>query len=235
MQKTNIHFQCVFVCDSVAKQSEFLADSTVDPGTTALPSADFTSSKSLSGVSPTSDAFLRLDGRGHRSGNVDDSSPSPLATTRHADPHTLSIIPIRTIPPSHLFHATPRHGSKPHDPRIADAAAPSPKTRSTTTTTPTDLLIEDRFASLRAHYRAPSHPIILAHGLFGFDELHLLPAPSGIPGIQYWYGITQALAAQGIEVITAAVPPSGSIERRAERLADVIERKAGGRAVNIVA
>nr|POE79922.1 lipase 2 [Quercus suber] len=89
------------------------------------------------------------------------------------------------------------------------------------------------FADLRDQYQAPTHPIILAHGLLGFDELHL--AGRFLPGIQYWYGIRQALAAKGIEVITAEVPPSGSIEKRAQRLAEVIERKAEGRAVNIIA
>ena len=47
--------------------------------------------------------------------------------------------------------------------------------------------------------------------------------------------VDQALAAKGIEVITAAVPPSGRIEERAKRLAERIEEKAGGRAVNIIA
>nr|POE52320.1 lipase 2 [Quercus suber] len=94
-------------------------------------------------------------------------------------------------------------------------------------------VLSDDFATLRDQYQAPAHPIILAHGLLGFDELHL--AGRFLPGIQYWYGIRQALAAKGVEVLTAEVPPSGSIEARASRLADVIERKAEGRAVNIVA
>lgn len=97
-----------------------------------------------------------------------------------------------------------------------------------------DLLIEDKFALLKSSYNAPKNPIILAHGLMGFDELHLVPGKL-IPGIEYWYGITQALAAKNIEVITAAVPPSGSIERRAEKLAETIKLKAGGKAVNIIA
>lgn len=54
-------------------------------------------------------------------------------------------------------------------------------------------------------------------------------------GIHYWRGITEALAAKGIEVITATVPPSGSIEARAARLAEDIERKAKGKSVNIIA
>lgn len=95
-------------------------------------------------------------------------------------------------------------------------------------------LIEDDFAALRDSYQTPKNPIILAHGLLGFDELHLIPARF-VPGLEYWYGITQALSAKGIEVITATVPPSGSIEKRAQKLADDIERKAKGKAVNIIA
>jgi triacylglycerol lipase len=38
-----------------------------------------------------------------------------------------------------------------------------------------------------------------------------------------------------VDVIVAAVPPSGSIERRAEKLAESITRKAKGKDVNIIA
>lgn len=111
-------------------------------------------------------------------------------------------------------------------------------------------VIEDDFASLRDNYslilalidyctntdgfpEAPKHPIILAHGLFGFEELHI--AGPVLPGLHYWRGITEALAKKNVEVITAAVPPSGSIEARAEKLAEVIETKAKGKSVNIIA
>ncbi|KAH9835480.1 lipase 2-like [Teratosphaeria destructans] len=104
-----------------------------------------------------------------------------------------------------------------HDPRLAEV----------------EDIIRDQFAVLRDVYKAPRHPIILAHGLLGFDELHL--AGRFVPGIQYWYGITEALAQRGVEVITAVVPPSGSIEARAKKLAESIETKAGGKAVNIIA
>lgn len=80
----------------------------------------------------------------------------------------------------------------------------------------------------------PKNPIILAHGLLGFDELNIIPKQMG-KGIHYWRGITEALAAKGIEVITATVPPSGSIEARAAKLAESIERKAKGKSVNIIA
>lgn len=94
-------------------------------------------------------------------------------------------------------------------------------------------VVQDDFASIREDYQAPKHPLVLAHGLFGFDEIH--PAGRMLPGVQYWSGIEEALAAKGVEVITATVPPSGRVEVRAARLAEDIERKAGGKAVNIIA
>lgn len=94
-------------------------------------------------------------------------------------------------------------------------------------------VIQNDFAALREKYDVPKHPIILAHGLLGFDEMHLLG--NNVPGIQYWRGIREALSKAGIEVITATVPPSGSLERRAQRLAETIEEKANGKSVNIIA
>lgn len=86
---------------------------------------------------------------------------------------------------------------------------------------------------MRDDYKAPKNTIVLAHGLLGFDELRL--AGNLIPGIHYWRGITDALAAKGIEVIVAAVPPSGSIEARSTKLAESIALKAKGKQVNIIA
>ncbi|KAI9835248.1 MAG: hypothetical protein M1838_005332, partial [Thelocarpon superellum] len=93
--------------------------------------------------------------------------------------------------------------------------------------------IEDEYATIRSNYQTPKHPIVLAHGLLGFDELHL--AGSRLPGVHYWRGITEALSTNGIEVITASVPPSASIEERAARLGRHIAKKAAGKNVNIVA
>lgn len=56
-----------------------------------------------------------------------------------------------------------------------------------------------------------------------------------LPGIHYWRGITDALAEKDVEVITAAVPPSGSIEARGGALGRVISEKAAGKSVNIIA
>lgn len=41
--------------------------------------------------------------------------------------------------------------------------------------------------------------------------------------------------ANGIEVITASVPPSASIEDRAAKLGEDIGKKAHGKSVNIIA
>ncbi|RMJ27329.1 Triacylglycerol lipase [Aspergillus sp. HF37] len=94
-------------------------------------------------------------------------------------------------------------------------------------------VIKDEYAVIRDRYATPAHPIVLAHGLFGFDELRL--AGPYLPGVQYWRGIKEALSIKGVEVITATVPPSGSIEARAEELARDIAAAARGRKVNIIA
>ncbi|GAB1196152.1 hypothetical protein APSETT444_005419 [Aspergillus pseudonomiae] len=94
-------------------------------------------------------------------------------------------------------------------------------------------VIEDEYAVIRKDYDTPKHAIVLAHGLLGFDELRL--AGPYFPSVQYWRGIKEALLVKGIEVITATVPPSGSIEARAEELAKDIAAGAQGKAVNIIA
>lgn len=79
----------------------------------------------------------------------------------------------------------------------------------------------------------PKNPIVLAHGLLGFDEIRV--AGPFLPGVQYWRGIKEALSMKGIRVITGTVPPSASIEERAEELAKDIAHSAKGQCVNIIA
>lgn len=93
--------------------------------------------------------------------------------------------------------------------------------------------IEDDYATIRESYATPKLPIVLAHGLLGFAELKI--AGNLLPPVHYWWGIADALRANGVEVITAAVPPSGSIEQRAAKLGEHIARAARGRSVNVVA
>ncbi|RJE25835.1 Triacylglycerol lipase [Aspergillus sclerotialis] len=144
-----------------------------------------------------------------------------------ASSHTITNPRLFTHIPrlSHLnrsFHSSrPRSSPRrqPHslDPRLADLGK----------------VIRDEYAVIREGYASPKHPIVLAHGLFGFDELRL--AGPYLPGVKYWRGIREALEMKGMKVITATVPPSGSIEARAEELARDIAIGAGGKDVNIIA
>ncbi|KAI1850210.1 hypothetical protein JX266_004068 [Neoarthrinium moseri] len=93
--------------------------------------------------------------------------------------------------------------------------------------------IQDDYAQIRENYDTPKNPIVLAHGLLGFAELQV--AGGWLPSVHYWRGISDALKANGVEVITAAVPPSGSIEERAEKLGQHIAEAAQGKSVNIIA
>ncbi|KAJ9616580.1 lipase 2 [Cladophialophora chaetospira] len=96
------------------------------------------------------------------------------------------------------------------------------------------------YAHLRPKYEIPKLPIVLAHGLLGFDELHLLPG-NFLPGIAYWRGIREAYESHGIPCITTAVPRTASISERAQVLMDQISSKlptskdGKGREVNIIA
>ncbi|CAI7651911.1 unnamed protein product [Penicillium discolor] len=116
-----------------------------------------------------------------------------------------------------LYHGSPCRPRPSLEPRLEDHGK----------------VIVDEYSIIRDKYAAPKYPVVLAHGLLGFDELRL--AGPYLPGVQYWRGIKEALTARGIEVITATVPPSASIEERAEQLARNIEAGARGKDVNIIA
>lgn len=117
--------------------------------------------------------------------------------------------------------------------------------------TPQDLkLIKDKFKALKEKYNPPKHPIVLCHGLSGFDTLVLFQAPqfpwsntadlkefgkrlkdvsdevdSGSVMLNYWYGIEDALKKAGCKVLTAKVPPFGTIEERAKLLDALLSEK----------
>jgi triacylglycerol lipase len=73
------------------------------------------------------------------------------------------------------------------------------------------------------------HPVVLAHGLFGFDEIRL-----GRARHAYFRGVPARLERSGVDVRLARVAKVGSIETRGEDLADQI-RAAGAERVNVVA
>ena len=96
-------------------------------------------------------------------------------------------------------------------------------------------LLTTSFSHLQKSYQSPAHPIVLAHGLLGFDELRLGVAGRYLPPVHYWRGIKSAFASHGIESISTAVPSTGSIPVRAEALYSQIADQLRGRTVNIVA
>ncbi|KAI3648368.1 hypothetical protein MP228_006222 [Amoeboaphelidium protococcarum] len=75
------------------------------------------------------------------------------------------------------------------------------------------------------HYQATKHPIVLCHGLFGYDR---------IGPINYWTGISDVLESQGAKVYVARVSAVGGIEQRAIELERFLEQNLAGQDVNLV-
>lgn len=112
---------------------------------------------------------------------------------------------------------------------------------------PDEKVITDKFKQLRDKYSAPKYPIVLCHGLSGFDSLTLFEPPralwtpdftearddlfaaaqesEGSIMVNYWNGIEKALTAAGARVLTAKVPPFGAIADRAKALDTLLEAK----------
>ncbi|KAG2340194.1 alpha/beta-hydrolase [Suillus weaverae] len=82
--------------------------------------------------------------------------------------------------------------------------------------------------------RAPRFPIVLCHGLYGFD----VRGPAAFPSLRmhYWANVLNILKKKvGADVIVTAVPGTGSIASRAENLDRLLQEKARGRGVNFMA
>lgn len=73
------------------------------------------------------------------------------------------------------------------------------------------------------------HPIVLAHGVFGFDQIEV-----GGKRRSYFAGVPERLLAMGIEVHRPVVPPVASVANRAEKLAEAI-RALPAKRVNVIA
>ncbi|KIJ62664.1 hypothetical protein HYDPIDRAFT_93977 [Hydnomerulius pinastri MD-312] len=82
--------------------------------------------------------------------------------------------------------------------------------------------------------RAPRYPIVLCHGLYGFD----VRGPSAFPSLRlhYWSNVLSILKKKlGADVIVTTVPGTGSIASRAENLDRLLSERARGRGVNLMA
>jgi len=72
------------------------------------------------------------------------------------------------------------------------------------------LLILSAFAPASASYTQTRHPVVLVHGLFGFDKL--------FGAYDYWYGIAPALRSGGARVYAVNVSAANSSTLRGEQL-----------------
>ncbi|KAJ7031615.1 Alpha/Beta hydrolase protein [Mycena alexandri] len=82
--------------------------------------------------------------------------------------------------------------------------------------------------------RTPRYPIVLSHGLYGFDSR----GPSSFPSMRmhYWSNVLNILRDKiGAEVIITSVPGTGSIVERSKTLDQQLRSKALGRGVNFLA
>ncbi|THH12923.1 hypothetical protein EW146_g7241 [Bondarzewia mesenterica] len=82
--------------------------------------------------------------------------------------------------------------------------------------------------------RTPRYPIVLCHGLYGFD----VRGPSAFPSLRmhYWSSILHILRKTiGAEVIVTSVPGTGSIASRSENLHRFLQSNAPGRGLNFLA
>src|SRR5262245_17201827 len=73
------------------------------------------------------------------------------------------------------------------------------------------------------------HPVVLAHGLLGFDAIELWGSR-----FEYFRGVPARLRQLGSDVFQVSVPPIGSVAARAEALAKAIQALPSAR-VNVVA
>lgn len=83
--------------------------------------------------------------------------------------------------------------------------------------------------SRRAAARALRHPVVLLHGMMGFDEVKLAGRTH-----EYFRGVPERLRRLGADVHVVRVPPTGSVAARAEALARAV-RSIDARRVNIIA
>ncbi|KAG9293182.1 hypothetical protein G9A89_010519 [Geosiphon pyriformis] len=86
---------------------------------------------------------------------------------------------------------------------------------------------------VRPIYLSPKLPLVLCHGLFGFDKL----GPRSFPLLQihYWGGIQEALQKIGAQVIVTKVPRTGGIRSRARELHRTLEKTLAGSEINLLA
>ncbi|KAJ3342054.1 hypothetical protein HDU83_006353 [Entophlyctis luteolus] len=95
-----------------------------------------------------------------------------------------------------------------------------------------------RFASLRVHgldYSPTKYPVVLLHGLFGYDKISFGPQSNPILQLHYWRGICEALKELGCEVYVPSNGSVSSIRSRAYALDKYLSEHLPGREINLIA
>jgi triacylglycerol lipase len=82
----------------------------------------------------------------------------------------------------------------------------------------------------------PRAPILLVHGMGGFDQIRLELLHKYPLQIDYFKGIAECLRRAGAgPIFAAALPPAGGIESRANTLGEFIDEKLGTKRFHIIA
>ncbi|KAF7319389.1 Ubiquitin-related modifier 1 [Mycena chlorophos] len=153
-----------------------------------------------------------------------------LSTELELDPGSDAGLPPPPPPPRRpetIPHPQPRQQPPPPRPQIRDEPEVPPETPDTI-----HLLLQN--PALYEPLRTPRYPIVLCHGLYGFDER----GPASFPSLRmhYWANVLKILRDKiGAQVLVTSVPGTGSIESRAEVLHMQLESKARGRGINFLA
>lgn len=82
-------------------------------------------------------------------------------------------------------------------------------------------------------YRPPRNPIVLCHGLFGFDYIGVKEIP--FLQLHYWKGIKEALVDLKCELHVSKVSSVSSVRTRAMELDRFLSEKAPGKSINLIA
>ncbi|KAJ3343585.1 hypothetical protein HDU93_007466 [Gonapodya sp. JEL0774] len=118
-----------------------------------------------------------------------------------------------------------------------DCPQPSPTNERAPTGSSTALAIDTSREALPlaagSGYHACRHPVVLCHGLFGFDTR----GPASIPALQvhYWNEIIVSLRRLGVAVHAARVPKTGGVRSRAQALDSLLRDRVGSGEVNLLA
>ncbi|SMN17766.1 similar to Saccharomyces cerevisiae YDR058C TGL2 Triacylglycerol lipase that is localized to the mitochondria [Maudiozyma saulgeensis] len=133
------------------------------------------------------------------------------------------------------------------DPQVADFVSTYNNLTTRRERTPSSRFTKPNYTN----YKPPKYPIILCHGLSGFDTLILIPSvrtfinvisnavsyknseyfvmdetdnevKKNVLEVEYWIGVKRILESKGCTVFITKVPPFGSIEERATSLNKIL-------------